>query len=118
MVRSSGYWRRNKHRWAFLLAVLAERYAQEALETAQTNQLEELVVNGLIHLGLAHALKRDFTGAEKLYQDALTAARREHLPLLVARSNLSLASLHDVLKRGAEAAREAQEALNYFQPNH
>src|ERR1017187_9559846 len=99
-------------------AALAEQYAREALNTAQQNQLKDLMVIGLIGLGNAHMLKRDFTGAEKFYLDALAAARREGLTSLVARCNFSLASLHNVLKRNVDAAHEAQEALNYLQPNH
>jgi tetratricopeptide (TPR) repeat protein len=96
---------------------LAERYSHEALDTAQANQMEALAISGIVNLGNAYLRKGDFTGAEKYYQDALALARRNSLHRLAALGLLSLAGLHDQLKRSEDAAREAREALAYYQTN-
>jgi len=96
---------------------LAERYAREALDTAHANQMEGLAIRGIIGLGAAYLGKRDFAGAEKNYQDALSLARRTGSDHLAALSLLSLASLHDQLKRPDDSVQEAQEALAFYKPN-
>jgi tRNA A-37 threonylcarbamoyl transferase component Bud32/Tfp pilus assembly protein PilF len=104
---------------AYLLgdAALAERYSHEALEAAETNQIEGLAISGIINLGNAHLLKGDYTRAESAYRDALTLARRNASSRLAALGLLSLAALHDRLKRSEETVREATEALALFEPN-
>jgi tetratricopeptide (TPR) repeat protein len=77
----------------------AERTAREALETAQVNQMEVLAISSIVNLGNACLRKRDFSGAEKYYQDALTLARRNGSPRGAALSLISLAALHDQVKR-------------------
>jgi len=96
---------------------LAERYSREALDTAQANQMEALAIIGVVNLGNAYRRKGDFSGAEKYYQDGLALARRNSLHRLAALGLLSLAGLHDQLKRSEDAAREAREALAYYQFN-
>ncbi len=96
---------------------LAERYSREALDTAQANQMESLAISGGVNLGNAYLRKGDFSGAEKYYLDALALARRNSLHRLAALSLLSLAGLHNQLKRSEDAAREAREALAYYQFN-
>jgi tetratricopeptide (TPR) repeat protein len=95
----------------------AERYAREALDTARANQMESLAISGLLNLGNAYLRKHDFSGAEKYYQDGFSLARRNNSPHLIALSFLSLAALHDQLNRSADTAREAQEALRFYQAN-
>jgi tetratricopeptide (TPR) repeat protein len=95
----------------------AGRYAREALDSAQANQMETLAISGIVNMGNVCNQKRDFACAEKNYQDALTLARRNEAPKLAAISLLSLASLHYGRDRYDDAAREAQEALAYYQPN-
>ena len=96
---------------------LAERYSHEALDTAQANQMEALAISGIVNLGNAYLRKGDFSGAEKYYQDAVALARRNSLPRLAALGLLSLAALHNQLRRSEDAAREAREALAYYQFN-
>jgi len=96
---------------------LAENYAREALDTARANQMETLAIRGVVRLGSAYALRRDFAGAEKYYQEALGLARRGSSDHLAALALLSLAGLHDQLKRSEKSVPEAQEALSFFQAN-
>jgi tetratricopeptide (TPR) repeat protein/tRNA A-37 threonylcarbamoyl transferase component Bud32 len=98
-------------------SALAERDALEALDTARVNRLEALAVTGLVKLGSAYQLKRDYTGAEKYYRDALKLARANNSQHLTALSLVNLAALHDQLKRAAEIASEAKEALDFYQPS-
>jgi tetratricopeptide (TPR) repeat protein len=96
----------------------AQRYSQEALETARANQMEGLAIGGLVALGNTYVRRRDFTGAEERLQEALALARRSNNSRMAALSLYSLASLHDQLKRSEDSSREAQEALAFYQPNH
>jgi serine/threonine protein kinase/Flp pilus assembly protein TadD len=95
----------------------AEQTAREALDTAQANQMEALVISSIVNLGNAYLRRRDFTGAERYYQDALALARRNSSLRGTALSLISLAGLHDQLKRSEDTAREAREALAYYQAN-
>ncbi len=96
---------------------LAEKYAREALDAAQTNKLQIQAIIGLINLGNAYFRKPDFQGAEKYYNSALTLARSEQSARFIALSLFSLASLHDQQQRPEEVISEIKEALPYFQSN-
>lgn len=96
----------------------AQRYASEALDVAQRNQVEGLAAMGLHNLGNAHLRKLDNAGAEKYYQDALMLARRGRNPRMLAVSQLALASLYDQWSRPEDASRQASAALPYFESLH
>jgi tetratricopeptide (TPR) repeat protein len=98
-------------------AAAAESYARDALETAERNRLGEMATRGLINLGNAYNRKRDFPKAEEYYNKALNLARQDRSGHLTASSQLSLAGLHEQMQRREDAAREAQEALAFYQPN-
>jgi len=95
----------------------AEALAVKALDTASANGLESLAISGIVNLGNAYLTKRDFPRAENYYQEALNIARHLSASRLAALSLLSLAGLHDQLKRSDAVASEAREALAYYQPN-
>src|SRR5579871_5187520 len=99
-------------------AAATERYAREALEVAQASQMEIQAVSGLINLGNEIGRKLDSAGAERYYQEALTLARRNSSLRLIALSQLSLSALYDELHRSDDAVRCAQEALQFYEPNH
>jgi tetratricopeptide (TPR) repeat protein len=99
-------------------SALAERYAREALETAQAEHIESVAIRGLFILSDAFRRKRDYADAEKYCRQALAEARRTESSLLAAQSLLRLAGLHDEQGRSEEAAGEAKEALNYFEKQH
>ena len=96
---------------------LAEQYAQQALDAAQANQMENLTISGLVNLGQAHAARGDSAGGEKYYQEALLRARRHNVPRLVGLSLISLAGIHAQQQRTDDVLREAREALTFFGPN-
>jgi tetratricopeptide (TPR) repeat protein len=95
----------------------SERYAREALATAQANGMPGLAARGLVVLGNSYFRRGDYNGAEKYYQDALTLARPSGSRYLEALALLSLASVHNLLRRSDDSAREAREALQFFRGN-
>jgi tetratricopeptide (TPR) repeat protein len=98
-------------------AAAAERYARDALETARRHQLGEMATRALVSLGNVSVRNRDFPKAEQYYRDALDLARQNRSGHLKAVSLASLASLHGQTQHREESAREAQEALAFYQPN-
>jgi tetratricopeptide (TPR) repeat protein len=115
-VRSKLYLSSNAYRAGDI--ALAERYSHEALETARINQIGPHAVRGLITIGLAYSRKGDVDGAERHYREALALARAGNSPRLIAISLLSLAALHDAAKDYPNAAKEAAEALPFYEANH
>jgi tetratricopeptide (TPR) repeat protein len=97
---------------------LAEAYARESLATAQASQMEALTIRGFVNLGNAYLRKGDLPGARKHLQDALALARLTNSARLSALSLFALAALHDRLNESADQIRDAQDALDYYQPNH
>jgi tetratricopeptide (TPR) repeat protein len=79
--------------------------------------VEYLALSGLSQLAQAYRARQDYAGAEKQLREVLELSRRNNADHMVALSLLNLASLHDRLGAAAESAREAQEALNYYQAN-
>lgn len=99
-------------------AALGEQLAREALETAQANQMEMLSLNCFVSLATARLQKGDDAGAERYYRDALLLAQKDNSLRWVAQAELWLAVLHDRMHLPDDAAREAKEALAYFEPQH
>ena len=95
----------------------AARYAREALDTARSHGLDSMAIRGLVNLGNAFRRKQDFAQSEEYYRDALDLARRTRSSHLAALSLSSLAALHDQTHQSADAVREAQEALTFYQIN-
>jgi tetratricopeptide (TPR) repeat protein len=98
-------------------AATAEGGAREAIDLARLNRIDSLAVRGLIALGLAYTRKGDTAGAERYDQQGLTLARGAGNSRLTAYSLLALASLHNTAARYDESAREAAEALAFYEPN-
>ena len=98
--------------------VMAERYAIEAIGTAQANHMETLAVRGVLVLGNAYRRKPDYDGAEKHYREGLEMARRNNSQRWTSVALLSLAGLHLEGGRPEDALHEAREALAFYQPNH
>jgi tetratricopeptide (TPR) repeat protein len=97
-------------------ADLAQQYANEAVQLAQTNQMESMIARGNIEIGNVHLGRGNYSDAEKHFQQALEAAQRYGGRRNEARSRLALASLY--IQRG-EADRGlafGDQALAFFQP--
>src|SRR6185369_2759469 len=93
----------------------AQRYASEAAQLAQANQMDSLIARGNIELGNVFLGRGNYTEAEKYFQDGLAAAQRYNGKQNEARARLSLASLY--IQRG-ETDRGLsfdEQALAFYQ---
>jgi tetratricopeptide (TPR) repeat protein/tRNA A-37 threonylcarbamoyl transferase component Bud32 len=94
----------------------ARQYADEAVQLAQTNQMESMIARGNAEIGNVYLGRGNYTEAEKYFQQALEAAQRYGGRRNEARARLSLASLY--IQRG-ESDRGLEfddQALAFFQP--
>jgi serine/threonine protein kinase/Tfp pilus assembly protein PilF len=76
----------------------AEQYANEAVNLAQDNQMENLAARGSVDLGYVYLTRGDYGTAERYFQQGLSSAQRYGGLQNGARARLSLASLY--LQRG------------------
>ena len=93
----------------------AQQYANEVIDLARANGLENLTTSGLIDLGYSHFLKGDFDEAEKLFKQALVYAQTNKGRRYEARALLSLASLSMQRHQDEEAVRYVEQALPFYQ---
>ena len=93
----------------------AQQYANEVIDLARANGLENLTTSGLIDLGYSHFLKGDFDEAEKLFKQALMYAQTNKGRRYEARALLSLASLSMQRHQDEEAVRYVEQALPFYQ---
>jgi tetratricopeptide (TPR) repeat protein/predicted Ser/Thr protein kinase len=93
----------------------AQDYANEAIDLARANGLENLTTRGLIDLGNAYFVKGENDEAGKYFAQALEYARRYKSQRNQARAMLSLGSLE--LQRGetGEGLRNVEQALEWYQ---
>ncbi len=88
--------------------------AEQAVELARSDGVENLVSRALITLGGAFFLK-DKAEAEKYYSRALEIARRNHASGTEARALLSLGSLHSSMGEPQRAISELKPATAFFE---
>jgi len=93
----------------------AQQYANEVIDLARANGLENLTTSGLIDLGYSHFLKGDFDEAEKLFKQALAYAQTNQGRRYEARALLSLASLSMQRHQDEKAVRYVEQALPFYQ---
>jgi tetratricopeptide (TPR) repeat protein len=96
----------------------AERYAEEAIDTATLKGIQSLATRGLLQLGDAFSRKRDFEQAERCYGRGLELARRDDSVRLIANAQLRMAVLHELQKQVDRYVPEAQDAIAFFQKNN
>jgi len=93
----------------------AQRYASEAAQLAQANQMDSLIARGNLELGNVFLGRGNYNEAEKYFQEGLAAAQRYNGKQNEARARLSLASLY--IQRG-ETDRGLsfdEQALAFYQ---
>ncbi len=90
-------------------AAEAKQFATQALELAQTNQMETMIARSYIELGYVGFLTADYASAERDFLQGLDYAQKFGARLNEARAQLSLASLYE--QRG-----DADKALTYQEP--
>jgi tetratricopeptide (TPR) repeat protein len=95
----------------------AKTLAAEAIQLAQTNNLNNIATNGLIDLGLAFITRGNFDEAGKYLRQGLDLARRERSGgSSEKRAILAMGRLNQQLGNNDDAISQAQEALNFYQP--
>jgi serine/threonine protein kinase/lipopolysaccharide biosynthesis regulator YciM len=93
----------------------AQQYAREAVQLAQTNQMESLIARGNIEIGNVFLGRGNYNDAERYFQQALEAAQRYAGRQNEARARLSLGSVY--IQRG-ETDRGlgfVEQALTFYQ---
>ena len=95
--------------------VKQQQYAREAIDFAQQQGVEILLMRGLNSLGLALQAGGDYDGAAEQFQRSLELARRSSVPYLEARSLINLAGLRIEQVRTDEGLQYAEQALAIFQ---
>jgi serine/threonine protein kinase/uncharacterized protein HemY len=92
----------------------AEQQANEAIELARANGVENEYASGLIWLGNSFLLSGDYGDAEKYYQRALDLSERDKLRLTEAWARLQLGSLRVSQHRTDEGLRFIDQALPFY----
>jgi serine/threonine protein kinase len=94
----------------------AKSMAAEAIQLAQSNNLNNIATNGLIDLGLALITRGNFDEAGKYLKQALDLALREDSLSTRKRAIMSLGRLNQQLGRNDEAISQLKEALDFYKP--
>jgi serine/threonine protein kinase len=92
----------------------AEQIASKAIDTADTEHMDNLASIALVDLGNSYMLRGDVKAAEPAYRRALDVARRGKVRGTEARALVSLASACEQAGRPAEAIGYIQAALPFY----
>jgi eukaryotic-like serine/threonine-protein kinase len=88
--------------------------AQQAIDAAITQKMDNLATSGLIELGNSMLARGDLAGAEPIFRKALDVAGRGKVRRNEARARASLASLCERDHRPDEAQKFIEVALPFF----
>lgn len=94
----------------------AQQWARQAIQIAQSNQMESMIARGNIEIGNVYLGRGNYSEGEQYFQQALESAQRYGGKQNEARARMSLGSLY--IQRG-EADRGlgfVDEALAFYQP--
>jgi tetratricopeptide (TPR) repeat protein len=92
----------------------AVKLAQQSIDAAIAERMENLATSGLIDLGNSFLGRGDTASAEPLYRQAMTLAERGGVGRLKARAQASLGSLAEQNYRPEEAKKLLIEALTFY----
>jgi serine/threonine protein kinase/Tfp pilus assembly protein PilF len=94
---------------------LAQQEAEEVMNLAREEKMNDLSTTGLIHLGLISGRQRKYDQAENYYKQAIETARRYNGLYNIAQAESNLSSLYaEQGKRLDDAIREAEKAREFF----
>src|SRR5262249_32834438 len=93
----------------------AQNEAEEAIKLARAERMDNLIPQGLIHLGSVFRRRRQYSEAESYFRQAEESARSYNGPYNIALAQSNLSSLYAELgTRLDEALREAEKAREFF----
>ena len=92
----------------------AATLARDAIETALSENMDNLAANGQIDLGNSFLRGDDFGRAEPVFRRALDIARRAKVRRIEARAEVSLGSLLEKTMRPGEAKPLVEAALTFY----
>jgi serine/threonine protein kinase len=92
----------------------AATIVRDAIETALSENMDNLAANGQIDLGNIFLRSDDFARAEPVFRRALDIARRAKVRRIEARAEVSLGSLLEQTKRPGEAKPLVEAALTFY----
>jgi tetratricopeptide (TPR) repeat protein/tRNA A-37 threonylcarbamoyl transferase component Bud32 len=93
----------------------ALKYADEAIQLAQTNQMESLIARGNIEIGNIYLGAGKYNEAEEYFQRALDAAQRYGARQNEARARLTLASVYVQKGEADRALALIDQAVSFYQ---
>jgi tetratricopeptide (TPR) repeat protein len=94
---------------------LAQREAEEVMNLAREEKMNDLYVTGLIHLGLISRRQSKYDQAENYYKQAIDIARSYNGLYNIAQAESNLSSLYaEQGRRLDEAIQEAEKAREFF----
>ncbi|HEX8423544.1 MAG TPA: tetratricopeptide repeat protein [Pyrinomonadaceae bacterium] len=93
----------------------AQRYAREAVDLAQKNNMGNLVALANIDLGVTFLAKNKYTEAEQYLRQGLDFARRSNARRHEAKALINLGSLYIKQSRPDEGIRYVEQALSFYQ---
>lgn len=96
----------------------AQKYADQAIELARTEQLDNLATVGLIDVGNIYFSRGKLDEAESKFKLALGRAKTNEWQRVEARASLSLGSLYLQQTKAAEAIKFIEPALEFYQKNN
>src|ERR1043165_4516719 len=94
----------------------AEQYAHEAVQIAQSNQMESMIARGNIEIGNVYFGRGNYSAAEQYFQQGLEAAQRYGGKQNEARARLSLGSLYIQRFEADRGLTFIDQALAFYQP--
>jgi serine/threonine protein kinase/Tfp pilus assembly protein PilF len=93
----------------------AQQMANDAVNLAQANGMENLTVRGLVDLGAVFFQRKDYPQAEKYFQQALEQARRSRSERNAARASFMLGQLRIMQGKVDEGVASVEEALKFYE---
>jgi len=88
--------------------------AEQAVEAARTQKMENIAISGLIDLGNIFLVREEPNLSERYFKQALDLAQRSKGPRSEARALLSLASLSDQMGRAGDTRKYVDLALPFY----
>lgn len=93
----------------------AQQYADQAVELARSERLDNLITSGIIEIGNIFFLRGEFDTAEKYFNEALEIAQASKARRGEARALLSLGSLRVQQVKPDEGITYVKQALDFYQ---